>query len=116
MRLRGTRQGALGAGSSHIGDDWVGAHGESTDGICVDVIRFQQLEDGVSGETTPFGVQRRGAAIDVIVAGASGGKLELAEAEAGAREEREKVLCVSWFGHQGDCSFEPRRRERCACS
>ena len=85
---------APGAGRGHIGDDGVGAHGESADGFGVDSVCFQQFENGVAGEAAAFGVQRRGAAIDVVVAGAAGGELELAELEADAGEDGEKLLGV----------------------
>ena len=47
-----------------------------------------------AGEAAAFGVERGGAAVDVVVAGAAGGELELAEPEAGAGEEGEKLLGV----------------------
>ena len=88
---------APGAGGGDVGDDGIGAHGEAADGFGVDVICFKQFKDGVAGEAAAFGVERGGAAVDVVVAGAAGGELELAEPEAGAGEEREKLLGVS--GH-----------------
>ena len=66
------------------------------------LVCFKQFEDGVAGEAAAFGVQRGGAAVDVVVAGAAGGELELAEAEAGAGEKREQLLGVG--GHQCDCN------------
>ena len=92
---------APGAGRGDVGDDGIGAHGESADGFGVDVVLLQQFEHGVAGEAAAFGVERGGAAVDVVVAGAAGGELELAELEAGAGEEREKLLGVG--GHQCDC-------------
>ena len=47
---------------------------------------FEQIEDRLAGEAAAFGVERGGAAVDVVVAGAAGGELELAEIEAGAGE------------------------------
>ncbi len=64
------------------------------------------------GEAAALGVQRGGAAVDVVVAGAAGGQLELAETEAGAGEKREQLLSVGWSGHQGDCSRARGRRVR----
>ncbi len=83
------------AGRRHVGDDGVGAHGEAADGFCIDLVGFEQFEDGVAREAAAFGVERGGAAVDVVVARAAGGELELAEAEARAGEEREKLLGVS---------------------
>jgi hypothetical protein len=50
-------------------------------------------------------VQRRSAAINVIVAGAAGRELELAEAEAQAGENRKQLLGVG--GHWIDCNSLP---------
>jgi hypothetical protein len=60
----------------------------------MDCARFEKVEDGVPGEAAALGVEGGGAAVDVVVAGAAGGELELAEAEAGAGEEREQLLGV----------------------
>ncbi len=92
---------APGAGRGHVGDDRVGAHGEAADGFGVDAVCFKQFENGVAGEASALGVQRGGAAVDVVVAGAAGGELELAEPEADAGEKGEKLLGVGWSGHQG---------------
>ena len=59
---------------------------------------IEKLEDGLAGEAAAFGVEGGGAAVDVVVAGAAGGELELAEAEAGAGEEGEQLLGVG--GHR----------------
>ena len=61
---------------------------------------FKQFEDGVAGEAAAFGVQRGGAAVNVVVAGAAGGELELAEPEAGAGEQREQLLGMDRSSHQ----------------
>jgi hypothetical protein len=45
-------------------------------------------------------MQRGGAAIDVVIAGAPGGELELAESEAQAGEKREKLLGVRLGCHR----------------
>jgi hypothetical protein len=64
------------------------------------MIRFQQLEDGMARQAAAFGVQRRGAAVNVVVAHASRGQLELSEAKAGSCEKREKLLRVRGCSHQ----------------
>ena len=74
---------------------------EAANGLCVNVVGFKQFKDGVTGEASTFGVQGGGAAVDVVVAGAAGGELELAEAEADSGEDREQLLGVGWGGHQG---------------
>ena len=54
----------------------------------------------MSGEPAAFGVQRGGAAVDVVVARPAGGELELAEAETDSGEKGEKLLGVGFSGHQ----------------
>jgi hypothetical protein len=93
---------APGAGRRDVGDDGIGAHGESTDSFGVDSVLFQQFQNGVAGEASAFGVESGGSAIDVVVAGAAGGELELAELEAGAGEKREELLGVTNGGHRLD--------------
>jgi hypothetical protein len=62
--------------------------------IGLDAARFQQIGNCLAGEPGAFGVKGRGAAIDVIVAGAAGGKFELAQAETDAGKNREQLLRV----------------------
>ncbi len=68
---------------------------KSADGFRLDAMLLKKLEDGVAGEASAFGVKCGGAAIDVVVAGATRGELELSELEAGAGEERKQLLGVS---------------------
>ena len=84
-----------GAGRGDVGDDGVGAHGETSDGVRLDVFFFQEIENCFAREATAFGVKRGGPAIDVVVAGSARGELELAELETGASEERKQLLGVS---------------------
>ncbi len=96
-RGAGALLGAPGAGGGDVGDDGIRAHSESADGVGVDVFLMEKIEDGFAGEAAAFGVERGGPAVDVVVAGAPGGELELAKFEAGACEEGEKLLSVG--GH-----------------
>ena len=73
---------------------------------------FQQFKDGVSGEAAAFGVKGRGAAVNVVVAGAARGELELAEAEARAGEEREQLLRMGCLCHLPHSTRRLRRRGR----
>ena len=57
----------------------------------------------MAGEAAAFGMQRGGAAVNVVVAGAAGRELELAELETGAGEKREKLLGVGRCRHRVDC-------------
>src|SRR5215472_6420457 len=86
MLLRAPR-----AGCGNVGDDRVRSHGKPADRFSLDVVLLEEFEDRVAGEAAALCVQRGGAAIDVVVAGAAGRKLELAELEAGAGEEREEL-------------------------
>ena len=87
-----------GAGGCDIGDDWVSAHGEAADGLGLNSVLLEKFEDGVAGEAAALGMKRRGAAIDVVVAGAARRKFELTELETGAGEEGEKLLGVGGAG------------------
>ena len=72
---RGVRvlEGVLGACCGHVGDDGIGAHGESADSSGLELMLVQEIEDRQSGEAAALGMQGGGAAIDVVVAGAAGG-------------------------------------------
>ena len=89
-----------GAGGGDVGNDRVSAHGEPADGFSLNTLRFKQLEEGMACEAAALGVQGGGAAVDVIVAGAAGGELELAETKAELSEQGEQLLGVGWGGHR----------------
>ena len=99
---------APGAGSGNIGNDGVGAHGESADRLGNDRLFFQELKNRVPGEASALGVERGGAAVDVVIACAARRKLELAETKAGSGEQREQLLGVGRCGHRDDCIGLPR--------
>lgn len=86
------------AGSCDIGDDGISAQGEPAYCFGEDPVVLEKFKDGVAGEATALGVKCGGSAIDVVVAGAARRELELAELEAGAREEREELLGVGGTG------------------
>ena len=81
-----------GAGGSDVGNDGICAHGESADGFSLDAVLVEQVEDRFAGEASAFGVKRGGSAIDVVIAGAARGELELAELETGAGEESQELV------------------------
>ena len=87
----------------HVGNDGIGAQRQAAYCVRLDAVLFEEFENGMPGEATAFSVQGGGAAIDIVVAGGAGGKLELAETETGAGKKREQLLCVSWLGHRDDC-------------
>ena len=94
--LRGGFQRGLRAGRGHVGDDGISAEGESADGLKSggsgeQAALAQGVEDDQAGEPNAFSVERGGAAVDVVVAGAAGGKLEAAETEADGGQKREKL-------------------------
>ena len=84
-----------GAGRGDVRDDGVGAHGESADGRGLELVMVDEVEDGESGEASALGVEGGGAAVDVVIAGGSGGELEFAELEGGSGEEGEEGLAVA---------------------
>jgi hypothetical protein len=53
----------------------------------------------VAGEAAALGMKSGGAAVDVVIAGAARGELELAKAEAETGKKSEKLLSVSRSGH-----------------
>lgn len=61
--------------------NWVSAHSEAADGVGVPVLRPHFFQEDQAGEARSASVKRGGAAVDVIVAGATGRKFEFAEAK-----------------------------------
>jgi len=99
------RRGGIGlrapsAGRGHVGDDGVGTHGESADGLGIDPVLFQQFKDGVAGKASALGVERGGAAVDVVIACAARGELEEPEPETGSGQMREQLLGMGRAGHR----------------
>src|ERR1700761_435498 len=92
---------ALRAGDGDRRDNGVGAQGKATDGVRVEVMLTQQIEDGEAGKASALGVQRGGAAVDVVVAAPAGGELKVAELEGLAREKGEELLAVSGGSRHG---------------
>ena len=86
-----------GAGGGHVGDDGIGAEGESADGCRFELLLTQQIEDGEAGEASAFSVKRGGAAVNVVVALAAGGEREVAELEGDSRKQVEQGCAV--VGH-----------------
>ena len=56
------------------------------------------FEKNFSGKASALGVERGGAAIDVVIAGAAGGEFEVSQAEGFLGEEAEEIL--SRGGHE----------------
>ena len=87
-------QGSAGDGDGD--DDGVGAHGQSSDGVGVPALRAHFLKKNLADQLRAASIERGGAAIDVIVAGAAGGKLEFAEAEGFLRQQGQEFLSCRW--------------------
>ena len=85
----GRRQSAPCAGRRYVRNDWIGAERETADSFSLDGVLIKQIENRLAGQPSAFGVKRRRAAINVIVACAAGRELEMAEAKAGAGQDRE---------------------------
>ena len=65
------------------------------------MVLAQQIEDSEAGKASALGVQRGGAAVDVVVAAPAGRELEVAELEGLAREKGEELLAVSGGSRPG---------------
>ncbi len=85
------------AGDGDGDHDGVGAHGESSDGVGVPGLGAHFIEKDLADQLRAAGIERGGAAIDVIVAGAAGGQLEFAEAKRFPRQQLQQLLSCS--GH-----------------
>ena len=95
MRLR-----APCAGCGQVRDNRIRSHRQSANSIGANSILVEKLEQGEAGETAAFGMERGGAAVDVVVACAAGRKLELPQPEAGAGEQGKQLGAVVRGGHQ----------------
>ena len=76
---RAARLGLLRAQHSGGDNDRVGAHGKSADRVGFPPMTEDLVEEDASGKTGAFAIECSSAAIDVIVAGATGRKLKFAE-------------------------------------
>lgn len=93
-RRAGMAERVVGAGSGHIGDDGVRAHGEPADGLRADLVLVEEIEDGEAGEASTLGMEGGGAAVYVVIAGSAGGELKVAETKGVGRDEFEERLAV----------------------
>jgi hypothetical protein len=65
----------------HRHHDGIGSHGEAADGLRLPSPLPDFVEKNFAGQARALGVKSRGAAVDVVVAGAAGRQLELAQPE-----------------------------------
>jgi len=67
-------------------DDGIRAHSESADGFGINMVFIQQLKYCLPDEASALGVQSGDATVDIVVACAAGGELELTKGEAFYRQ------------------------------
>jgi hypothetical protein len=89
-----------GAGDGYSRYDGVGSKGQAADRCRFQLVLMQQVKNGKAGEASAFGVQRGGAAIDVVVALCAGGESEVAEAEGGAGKQVKERVAVAGTHNQ----------------
>ena len=100
QRRSGMRLRAPCAGSGQVRDNRIRSHRQSANSIGASSILLEKLEQGETGETAAFGMERGGAAVNVVVACPAGRKLELPQPEAGAGEQGKQLGTVAGGGHQ----------------
>lgn len=67
-------------------NDRVGTEGETTDGFGLPPALADFFEEDLAGKTRTLGIERSGAAVDVIIASGARRELELSQAEGFLRE------------------------------
>jgi hypothetical protein len=72
---------AIRRGSCDVRDDGIGAERQATHSVRLKVMMAKQFEDRQTGETATLGVQRGGAAVDVVVTAGAGGELKVSQPE-----------------------------------
>ena len=88
-----------GGGAGGVGNQRVCPHGESADGFGVREALTDNVVQEETGEAAAFGVERGGAAVDVVVRLLAAREGKVAEAEGEGRDEIEEVgAIVSWHG------------------
>ena len=96
-----------GAGAGGVGDQRVGAHGEAADGFGLGDVLADEVVEDEAGEAAAFGVERGGAAVDVVVGLLAAGEGEVAEFEGEGGDEVEQVGAgIVWHG-LFDCRWYP---------
>ena len=83
-----------GGGAGGVRDQGVGSHGEAADGLGLGEVLANEVVQHEAGEAAAFGVQRGGAAVDVVVGLLAAGEGEVAESEGEGRDQVEQVGAV----------------------
>ncbi len=86
------RRSGLRADHSRCHHDGIGAHGHSSDGLCLPTLLPEELQKYPPGQLGAAGVKRGGAAIDVVVTLDSGREREIPQAKRVFRQEIEKLV------------------------
>ncbi len=79
-----------GAGGGGVGDEGVGAHGEAAYGFGLRDVFADEVVEDEAGEAAAFGVERGGAAVDVVVGLLAAGEGEVAKLEGEGGDEVEQ--------------------------
>ena len=87
-------QSTPGAGRGGMADDRVGSERESSEGARLQAMLANEIEDSQAGKPAAFAAEGGGAAIDVVVALAARGKLEIAQAEGVTSQCLEQGVAV----------------------
>src|SRR6185312_6508574 len=81
FRLAHQKTVQLAADHSHCADDGIGAHGQAANGLRAPSAGLNLLLEHLASKTRALRSKGSSAAINVVIAGAAGGKLKLAQAE-----------------------------------
>jgi len=73
-------------------NDGISAHRQAADSLCFPAALADFLQENLSRKTRAFRIERRSAAVDVVVARSTGRKLEFSETEGPVRQGREQML------------------------
>ena len=79
-----------GGGGGGVGDERVCAHGQAADGDGGRHVLADEVVEEYAGEAAAFGVERGGAAVDVIVRSLAAGEGEVTEPEGVGGDEVEQ--------------------------
>ena len=91
-------EGAPGAGAGGVGDEGVGSHGEAADGFGLGEVLTDEVVEDQPGEAASLGVERGGAAVDVVVGLLAAGEGEVSEPEGEGGDEVEEGFSLRWHG------------------
>ena len=76
-------------------DNRIGAHSQSADGICFPALLADLIEENFANQLRAASIERRSAAIDVIVARAAGRQLKITQAKRFPRQHFQELLSCS---------------------